>query len=54
MIDKAYLNAHSTATIMGPNKRCDRLIGRTEGGMNTKLHAEIATAPALCGSISHP
>ncbi|WP_126621610.1 IS5 family transposase [Acetobacter orientalis] len=40
MIDATYLKAHRTASSLrfkkgGP----DRLIGRTKGGMNTKLHA---------------
>jgi transposase len=40
MIDATYLKAHRTATSMGVKKGGrKRLIGRTKGGMNTKLHA---------------
>ena len=40
MIDATYLKAHRTATSMGVEKGGrGRLIGRTKGGMNTKLHA---------------
>lgn len=40
MIDATYLKAHRTATSMGVKKGGrGRLIGRTKGGMNTKLHA---------------
>lgn len=40
MIDATYLKAHRTASSLRV-KRGDlgRLIGRTKGGMNTKLHA---------------
>ncbi|SEQ76575.1 hypothetical protein SAMN05428995_1081, partial [Loktanella sp. DSM 29012] len=48
MIDANYLKAHRTATSMGVKGggRC-RLIGRTKGGMNTKLHA-------ICDSEGRP
>ncbi|WP_090757120.1 IS5 family transposase [Paracoccus chinensis] len=40
MIDATYLKAHRTATSLRSKKGGgDRLIGRTKGGMNTKLHA---------------
>jgi transposase len=40
MIDATYLKAHRTASSLREKKgRADRLIGRTKGGMNTKLHA---------------
>jgi transposase len=40
MIDATYLKAHRTATSMMAQKEGrGRLIGRTKGGMNTKLHA---------------
>ncbi|WP_300588425.1 IS5 family transposase [Marivita sp.] len=40
MIDATYLKAHRTATSMAAKKGGrGRLIGRTKGGMNTKLHA---------------
>ena len=40
MIDASYLKAHRTATSMAAKKGGrGRLIGRTKGGMNTKLHA---------------
>ncbi len=40
MIDATYLKAHRTATSMGVKKgERGRLIGRTKGSMNTKLHA---------------
>ena len=44
MIDATYLKMHRTATSPrskkgGPGDRRGRLIGRTKGGMNTKLHA---------------
>ncbi len=45
MIDKSYLSAHRTATSSGVKK--GRLIGRTNGGMNTKLHA-------ICDSHGRP
>jgi transposase len=45
MIDATYLKAHSTATSPRSKKGGDdqrgRLIGRTKGGMNTKLYADI-------------
>ena len=37
MIDATYLKAHRTASSLPAIKR--RLIGRTKGGLNTKLHA---------------
>ncbi len=40
MIDATYLKAHRTALELGGKKGgVERLIGRTKGGMNTKLHA---------------
>ena len=44
MIDATYLKAHRTATCLrsekgGADDQRGRLIGRTKGGMNTKLHA---------------
>ncbi|NVN05367.1 IS5 family transposase [Asaia spathodeae] len=40
MIDATYLKAHRTASSLRPKKGDPgRLIGRTKGGMNTKLHA---------------
>ncbi|EAR52144.1 ISSpo7, transposase [Oceanicola granulosus HTCC2516] len=40
MIDATYLKAHRTASSLGVKKGGrGRLIGRTKGGMNTKLHA---------------
>ena len=44
MIDATYLKAHRTATRLrskkgGPDDQRGRLIGRTKGGMNIKLHA---------------
>ena len=43
MIDATYLKAHRTATSLRSERGVDdqrgRLIGRTKGGMNTKLHA---------------
>ena len=43
MIDATYLKAHRTASSLrakkGGQRRRGRLIGRTKGGMNTKLHA---------------
>ena len=48
MIDATYLKAHRTATSMGVKKGGrGRLIGRTKGGMNTKLHA-------VCDSQGRP
>ena len=62
MIDATYLKAHRTATSLGvssedqktvrgdcfPDERGrGRLIGRTKGGMNTKLHA-------ICDSQGRP
>ncbi|MDB9966021.1 IS5 family transposase [Planktomarina temperata] len=48
MIDATYLKAHRTATSMGVKKGGrGRLIGRTKGGMNTKLHA-------ICDSKGRP
>ena len=38
MIDATYLKAHRTASSLGIKKGGGRLIGRTKGGMNTKLH----------------
>jgi hypothetical protein len=39
MIDATYLKAHRAASSLGLKKGGGRLIGRTKGGMNTKLHA---------------
>lgn len=40
MIEAAYLKAHPTASSLGAKKGdLGRLIGRTKGGMSTKLHA---------------
>ena len=48
MIDATYLKAHRTATSLGVKKGGrGRLIGRTKGGMNTKLHA-------ICDSRGSP
>ncbi|MDF3605870.1 hypothetical protein PE067_06725 [Paracoccus sp. DMF-8] len=53
MIDATYLKAHRTATSMGVKKGRGRLIGRTKGGMNTKLHAicDSQGAPSTCSSL---
>ena len=37
MIDAAYLKAHGSAAIL--RKNSPRCIGRTKGGLNSKLHA---------------
>ena len=48
MIDATYLKAHRTATSLAVKKEGrGRLIGRTKGGMNTKLHA-------ICDSQGRP
>ncbi len=48
MIDATYLKAHRTASSLGVKKGGrGRLIGRTKGGMNTKLHA-------ICDSQGRP
>jgi hypothetical protein len=44
MIDVTYPKAKRTASSLqakkgGPDNQCGRLIGRTKGGLNTKLHA---------------
>ncbi|WP_425442609.1 IS5 family transposase [Sphingomonas adhaesiva] len=39
MIDATYLKAHRTASSLGCKGGFGRLIGRTKGAMNTKLHA---------------
>ncbi len=39
MIDATYLKAHRTASSLRVKRGAERLIGRTKGGMNTKLHA---------------
>lgn len=39
MIDATYLKAHRTASCLRVKGGLGRLIGRTKGGMNTKLHA---------------
>ncbi|PTD16784.1 IS5 family transposase [Sphingomonas fennica] len=44
MIDATYLKAHRTASSLAVKKgNGGRLIGRTKGGMNTKLHAVTDT-----------
>jgi transposase len=55
MIDATYLKAHRTATCLrskkgGAGDQRGRLIGRTKGGMNTRLHA-VTDAAALPGSL---
>ena len=57
MIDATYLKAHRTASRLGAKKgHLGRLIGRTKGGMNTKLHAvtdtNAATASRSCSVAS--
>ncbi len=48
MIGATYMKAHRTAISLGAKKRGrGRLIGRTKGGMNTKLHA-------ICDSRGRP
>lgn len=48
MIDATYLEAHHMASSLGVKKGGrGRLIGRTKGGMNTKLHA-------ICDSQGRP
>ncbi|WP_150122127.1 IS5 family transposase, partial [Sulfitobacter sp. HI0129] len=48
MIDATHLKAHRTATsLAGQKGGRGRLIGRTKGGMNTKLHA-------ICDSQGRP
>ncbi|SPZ48384.1 transposase IS5 family protein [Agrobacterium tumefaciens] len=39
MIDATYLQAHRTASGLWVKGGAGHLIGRTKGGMNTKLHA---------------
>jgi len=39
MIDATHLKAHCTASSWQLKRGLGRLIGRTKGGMNTKLHA---------------
>ena len=39
LIDATYLKAHRTASSLRVKGGLGRLIGRTKGGMNTKLHA---------------
>ncbi len=39
MIDATYLKAHRTASSLRVKGGAGRLIGRTKGGMNAKLHA---------------
>ncbi len=39
VIDATYLKSHRSATSTGKKGGRGRLIGRTKGGMNTKLHA---------------
>jgi hypothetical protein len=47
MIDATYLKAHRTASSLGVKGGLGRLIGRTKGGMNTKLHAVTEAEPPL-------
>lgn len=48
MIDATYLKAHRRTTSMAAKKGGrGRLVGRTKGGMNTKLHA-------ICDSLGRP
>jgi hypothetical protein len=46
MIDATHLKAHRTASSLKKGGNETRLIGRTKGGMNTKLHT-------LCDKIRH-
>ena len=39
MIDATHLKAHRTASSLGLKRGRGRLIGRTKGGLNSKLHA---------------
>lgn len=39
MIDAGYLKAYRTASSLRQKEDLGRLIWRTKGGMNTKLHA---------------
>ncbi len=42
MIDATYLKAHCTASSPRVKKEdLGRMIGRTKGGMNTKLHVVV-------------
>lgn len=43
MIDAPYLKAHRKASSLQRDRGLGRLIGRTKGGMNTKLHAVTDT-----------
>lgn len=47
MIDAAYLKTHRTSTSLAAKKGSGCLIGRTKGGMSTKLHA-------ICDSQGRP
>ncbi len=47
MIDATYLKAHRTAASLPKKWASPRRIGRTKGGLNSKLHA-------LCGGIGRP
>jgi transposase len=44
MIDATHLKTHRTASSLGLKRVGGRLIGRTKGGMNSKLHAVTAAA----------
>lgn len=39
VVDATYLKAHRITNSTGANKGRGLLIGRSKGGMNTKLHA---------------
>ncbi|WP_312893153.1 IS5 family transposase [Ancylobacter sonchi] len=50
MIDATRLKAHRTVSSLRVKGRIGRLIGRTKGGMNTKLHAltDVNGRPTAC------
>ncbi len=52
MIDATYLKAHRTATSLAEKRGRGRLIGRTKGGMNTKLHAICDSQDARSACLS--
>ena len=55
MIDATYLKAHRTASSLCVKKRGrGRQIGRTKGGMNTKLHAVADARGGQSGSSCRP
>ena len=47
MIDAAHLKSHRTASSLKKGGDEPRLIGRTKGGLNTKLHT-------LCDKLGRP